>query len=180
MATMASHTTDPDARPDRGWRVSLALVLLLGVLIAIIGESISAAGAPEIGVVDAWGRIDEATSQIASWQYLLVVGAAAFVLFGGFGADRFDREATPRWRVASHGVITELAALAVAAVVGMVAVFERTSDANAVGGVGVSDYYSETEKIGETVAYAAIVIVAVGLLAFMLRGQRSKDASPES
>ncbi|MEX0664286.1 MAG: hypothetical protein WD598_05875 [Acidimicrobiia bacterium] len=175
---MAPTTVDESARSIERWRVSLALVLLIGVLVATVGESISAAGAPEIGVVDSWGRIDEAVSQIATWQYLSVVGAAAFVLLGRFGFERIDLESMSSRRVAWLGVVVELVALATAAVVGMVAVFQRTSDADAVGGVGISDYYSQTEKIGETVAYAAIVIIAVGLLTFVTRGLRTKDVSP--
>jgi hypothetical protein len=148
------------------------MVLLAGVLIAIVGECISAAGAPEIGVVDGWGRVDEAVSQIATWQYLLVV-VAAFVLLGGSGADRFGTDAPSR-RAVWWGVVIELTALAAAAVVGMVAVFERTSDANEVGGVGFSDYYSQTEKIGETVVYSAIVLVAAALLVLVVRETKTR------
>jgi hypothetical protein len=180
MVTMAPTTDDVPARSSAGWRAPLALVLMLGVLVAVVGECISAAGAAEIGVVDSWGRIDEAVSQIASWQYLLVVAAAAFLLLGDFGAERIDLQSIPGRRFACSGVIVELAVLTVAAVVGMVAVFQRTSDANAVGGVGVSDYYSQTEKIGETVAYTAIVVVAIGLLVFVSRGLRSKEAASDS
>lgn len=149
----------------------LALVLVVGVLVAIVGECISAAGAPEIGVVDTWGRIDEAVNQIAAWPYLIAAGAGAILLLGGRA-----RETSKAMRVAWVGVILMLVAIAIAAKVGIVALFKRVSNADAVGGVGTSDYYSETERIGEAIVYAAIVLVVAGLLLRVIRAQRTRGS----
>jgi len=167
----ATRTT---TRPDDGWKLLLAAVLLVGGVVAIVGESISAAGAPEIGVVDDWGRIDEAVSQIATWPYVLVVASAAMLVLGGPISGGVDLASSRLARVAWVAALVEFTAIGLAAVVGMVAVFLRQSDADAVGGVGVSDYYPETEKIGETVVYAAIVLVVVALIVVVARA-RTRD-----
>ena len=176
--TNAGTVDTPESTTER-WSSSLALLMMLGLLIAIIGESISAAGAPQIGVVDEWGRIDEAVSQIASWQYLLV-GIAALALLGGFRAGRADLGDSRTRRLAWLALGAELAALAAAAAVGIAALFERTADADVLGGVGVSDYYSGTERIGETLAYVAIMIVAVGLVASVVHHLQARDSTSDA
>lgn len=174
-----SASSSPSVNAEDERRIWFALLLLTGLLVAVVGESISAAGAPEVGVVNAWGRIDEAVSRIADWPLLLVAILAALTVLGGFRLEPVA-VGVRNARVAWIGVIAALGVLAVASVVGMVAVFERIADAGAIGGVGSVGYYSESEKIGESVAYAAILLVAIGVGVRVVQSLRSSLTTSES
>lgn len=174
-----SPASNPSANASEERRIWLALLLLVGLLLTVVGESISAAGAPEVGVVDAWGRVDEAVSRIADWPLLLVAILAALTMFGGLRHEPVSMEAR-NGRVAWIGAIAALGVLAVASVVGIAATSERVAHAGAVGGEGSVDYYSGTEVAGEAIGYVAILLVAIGIAAMLVKNHRSTSVDAES
>jgi hypothetical protein len=153
----------------------LALALLAGSVITIVGVSISAASAPKIGVVDTWGRIDDIASRIASWEYVLLIAVASGLLVWAHSAG----QAAGRLATATRVLLaTNLSVIVVAAVAGIIAVFTRTGSTLDGTGSGV-DYYTGGEKAGETVVYLGIVVAIVGVAIFARRVLRpaTREAS---
>lgn len=139
----------------------VAVLLLLGSLVAVAGICVSAAGAPEIGVVDDWGRVDEAAGRVASWELVLVV-LAATLLVAWAARQTAVSSVGARWqRTALVIALVEVVVIVGAAIAGALALFERTFV-----GPPTTSLYSDTEQIGESAAYAGVLlaIIAVGFL----------------
>jgi len=146
----------------------VAFLLLVGVLVAIAGICISAAGAPEIGVVDTWGRVDEAAGRVATWELVLVVLAAVLLATKGDGKKRATLILA----------LVEAVVFATAAVAGALAVFERSFQPD--GTPVPTHYYSDAEKIGESAVYAGVLlaVAAVGFLAVrQLRAEQGQASA---
>jgi hypothetical protein len=163
----------PTDAPEASRLDLLALALLAGSVMTIVGVSVSAASAPKIGVVDAWGRIDDIASRVASWEYVLLIAVASGLLVW----TRGSAEATGRMATATRVLLaTNLSVIVVAAVAGIIAVFARTGSTLDGTGSGV-DYYTGGEKIGETVVYVGIVVALVGVAVFARRLRAARSAS---
>jgi hypothetical protein len=149
-----SESGDSVRSRDVGRSVTLALawLLVVGLLVTVVGACVSAAGAPQIGVVDDWGRVDEAAGRIASWEYLLVILVAV-----GLVRSRRAGGAAGMLVVA----IGESAVLLIAALAGIAGVLERKVETPL-----TTEYYTGAERIGEIATYVGVGIAAAGVLVF--------------
>ena len=166
-------TTPSDAPTRRDRFDLLALLVGVGALVAVIGAGVSAEGAPEIGVIDGWSQVDLFSAEIASFGFVALVGGAALLLV----APRLDGTPSP----ASHPnisasafiiVLSDLAVLVGAALAGVVAVLERKSEAPD-GSRPLTEYYTDSEKVGEIVEYAGIVLIALVVGWYAVRAART-------
>lgn len=146
---------------------ALVWLLVVGVLVTIVGRCVSAAGVPAVGVVDDWSRVDEATHGVAEWELLVALLAATFLVRWPhvLGAPRSARTALVVALV--DGLLIVAGAL-----VGIVGVLQRKIDVP-----GVSDYYGDTERIGEILVFVAVAAVGVGVVAFVIDTRRRLRAS---
>jgi hypothetical protein len=159
-------TTEGHARPDA--REIAALLLLVGVLVAAIGAAVSAAGAPKIGVVDGWGRIDLFAARVAGWEYVLGIGVAELLVIRARGQ---------RTRLVLYAVLAELSLVALIAGLGIAAVFQRRSDERPIGGSGTLRYYTSTEQIGEVIVFVGVLLAICGLAWLALHVARRRPVA---
>ena len=155
------------------WIARLTVALVIAALISIAGIVISALGAPEPGVIDDWGRIDDIGRRAGSWEYVLVgiIGALAFVAWG-----RGNKRAVLGLLLGYLGVI------AVAVVLGILALFERQT-LQLDGLRPTMDYYTATERTGEIIVFAgvllAIATIFTVLVALLRTSRPEREASAE-
>jgi hypothetical protein len=154
--------TPGDGRWQRAFEVA-ALLLLVGVAVSAIGAAVSAGGAPQIGVIDDWGRIDEFASRVAGWEYVLAVAVAALLVVPTWSGSGSAVGPSRRSRLVLFGVLAELSVVAVTAGLGIAAVYSRSTDTSELGGVGTTRYYTSTEQLGETIVYAGVMLAIAGL-----------------
>lgn len=144
----------------------VARLLIIGLLLAMVGACVSAAGAPLIGVVDDWGRVDEAASRIASWEYLLVVLVAVLLARGGRASGAVG---------VLVAAVVESIVVIVAALVGILGVLERKIETPM-----TTEYYTGVERVGEIAIDVGVAIAAAGLVAFAVSSLRSARRSVQS
>lgn len=167
MARGASDGVRP--RPRRGGVgadlvVALVWLVVVGVLVTIVGRCVSAAGVPELGVVDQWSRVDEATHGVAAWELLVAVLVAALLA-------RSLRE-RPSIRAALVVAGVDAVVIVVGALVGVVGVLQRKIDTPT-----TTAYYGTVERVGEILGFLAVAAAGVGVTAFiaMTRSSRVSD-----
>jgi hypothetical protein len=145
--------------------------LLVAALVTIVGIVVSATGAPDPGVFGDWGRVDDIARRVASWEYVLVAVVAVVILLrGGAGATK----------VVLAVALGYLAVLAIAAVLGVLAVFERQT-LQPDGTRPPLDYYTSQERIGEIIVFAgllAAIVVTAGVAVTALRRRGDAGVQP--
>jgi hypothetical protein len=173
------------ARPRLAGRDAIfevvALLLVIGVAISMVGACVSAAGVPSIGIIDTWGRIDEAASRIASWEYVAAVaGAVLFLVLACAG----ERAPTRRSRRVAVAITVELALLAVGAAIGIPALTQRQAVPSDFQGFVTERYYTNGEQLGETVVYVGLLVAIAGLFLvvrpLLSRNRSRRDGEPSS
>lgn len=139
---------------SKSWIPRFVAVLLVAALVSIVGIVVSALAAPQPGVFDDWGRIDDIGSRVASWEYVLVALAGGLMV--AFGHDR------ARVRRVLWLTLIYLAVLAVAALVGVIAVLERQT-LQLDGLRPTIPYYTPNEQLGEIVVFAGLLVAIAGI-----------------
>jgi hypothetical protein len=168
MGAMADADGGARALLTRPWQLLLAGALLVGAPLASIGETIGAFGAPKLGVVDDWGRIDEAARQVAAWPYLLALVLVVILLHAITTAD-----AAPHGLWLAVGI--ELVLFVAACILGIVALSKRLADEPEPGTAGRS-YHTDGEVTGETITYVALILVALVMIGVVSQHLRASDA----
>jgi hypothetical protein len=164
MTSAAPAAARPESRRPAGVGTGLVVavvwLLVLGVLVTIVGRCVSAAGVPELGVVDQWSRVDEATHGVAAWELLVAVLVAALLA-------RSVRERASI-RAALVIALVDAVAIVAGALVGIVGVLQRKIDTPM-----TTDYYGTVERVGEILGFLAVAAAGVAVAAFVATARSS-------